>query len=172
MTKTARTNWTVRGLGSRCATGAIVFGLGMALLVPGLAHAKKPKPYGKVVVTYNQQLAAGCRYIGDVDATSIWGGFMDKVGRRRAKRAIQKKTHRLGGNLAVVAQRPGLQGFVSYGAMAFACPADEEGRPLIEVTAPAPGVSPPPATAAPETAAATGAAQESTDPPARSGPVE
>lgn len=104
----------------------------VALLLPGISLAKKPKPYDNVVVTYNQELAEGCSYLGDVEATSIWGGVFDKVGRNRAKKMLRKRAYKIGGNLVVVAQRPGLHGFVSYGAMVFACPADENGRPLVE----------------------------------------
>jgi len=124
---------------------AISLVLGIVLLVPGMTLAKKPKPYDRVTVTYNQQLAAECTYLGDVEATSIWGGFFDKVGRNRAKKALRKRAHKMGGDLVVVAQRPGHQGFVSYGAMVFACPVDENGVSQIQknldrmAASPAPG---------------------------------
>lgn len=57
----------------------------------------------KVRITQNPEAVKGCRFLGNVKATSGWGGAaMSGVGAHNAEVALQEKTAKLGGDVVFV----------------------------------------------------------------------
>lgn len=72
------------------------------LLVPSACSSTSPAGE-KVRVTNNQEVVRGCKFLGNVKATSGWGGSgMSGVAANNTEVALREKTAKLGGNVVYV----------------------------------------------------------------------
>jgi Domain of unknown function (DUF4156) len=74
---------------------------GLLIVVCGCTSASPAAQ--KVRITQNPEAVKGCRFLGNVKATSGWGGAaMSGVGAHNAEVALQEKTAKLGGDVLFV----------------------------------------------------------------------
>lgn len=81
----------------------IVLGLGLLLLVVLLGCVSTTPGGERVRVTSNPDVVKGCKFLGNVKATSGWGGSAGTgLASSNTEKTLQNKTAALGGNVVYV----------------------------------------------------------------------
>ena len=90
----------------------------------GEINSHDPCKAGEVIADVSEAddaMVAGCKYLGDVTASSGWGGLMQGVGQSRSRDSVFKRAAQKGANHIVWSRQASGSGGANASARAYKC---------------------------------------------------